>query len=256
MNKLKSQQKEKVRQFITFTQTTESIAISCLSNANWNLEMACDIYYQNPAYFATPASNSPSDVKKVEQFFNKYANDPSDKVEGRRIGPNGMLRLLNDLGVDPSSREVLILAWKLKAGTQCEFSWEEWKDGMTALKVDSLDKLKAKMPKLNDEIKDQTAFRNFYQFTFQYAKAVAQRSLDLETAVAYWQLVFAGSDPRVDTWVDFLRANSVKGIPKDTWNLFLDFLYNVKPDCSNYDSSSAWPVLLDEFVDYIKARQK
>lgn len=123
-------------------------------------------------------------------------------------------------------------------------------------RVDSLEKLKAKMPKLNDEIKDQTAFRNFYQFTFQYAKAVAQRSLDLETAVAYWQLVFAGSDQRVDTWVDFLRTNNVKGIPKDTWNLFLDFLYTVKPDCSNYDSASAWPVLLDEFVDYIKARQK
>lgn len=61
-------------------------------------------------------------------------SDPSDKVEGRRIGPNGILRLLNDLGVDPASREVLILAWKLKAGTQCEFSWDEWKDGMTALK--------------------------------------------------------------------------------------------------------------------------
>jgi DCN1-like protein 1/2 len=252
MNKLKSQQKEKVRQFIAFTQASEAAALSCLANANWALELACDIYFQNPAYFSPQSGNV--DTKKVDQLFNKYANDPSDKVEGKRIGPNGMLRLLNDLGVDAASREVLILAWKLKAETQCEFSQKEFTEGMNALRVDSLEKLKAKMPKLSDEIRDPSAFRSFYHFTFQYAKNVAQRSLEIETAIAYWQLVFAGADPRVDLWIEFLRANNVKGIPKDTWNLFLDFLTSVSPDCSNYDSSSAWPVLLDEFVDYIKAR--
>lgn len=59
--------------------------------------------------------------------------DPLDK-EANKIGPNGMQRLLNDLGVDPVDRLVLILAWKLKAGTQCEFSLAEFRDGMKTMK--------------------------------------------------------------------------------------------------------------------------
>ncbi|VDL87842.1 unnamed protein product [Nippostrongylus brasiliensis] len=49
-------------------------------------------------------------------MFSVYANDPRDDVGSGRIGPNGMLRLLNDLHLDPADRRVLILACKLKVG--------------------------------------------------------------------------------------------------------------------------------------------
>lgn len=45
-----------------------------------------------------------------------------------------MLALLNDIGVPPTDRMALVLAWKLCAETQCEFSWEEFREGMTKLK--------------------------------------------------------------------------------------------------------------------------
>jgi hypothetical protein len=35
--------------------------------------MACDIYYQNPAYFQQQLDGT-MDNRKLEQFFTKYAN--------------------------------------------------------------------------------------------------------------------------------------------------------------------------------------
>lgn len=34
--------------------------------------MACDIFYQNPAYFSQ--IDNTVDLKKIDQFFSKYAN--------------------------------------------------------------------------------------------------------------------------------------------------------------------------------------
>ena len=45
-----------------------------------------------------------------------------------------MVRLLADLELDPTERTVLLLAWKLKAQTQCEFSYQEFVTGLTELK--------------------------------------------------------------------------------------------------------------------------
>jgi DCN1-like protein 1/2 len=256
-SKLKRDQKEKLKQFISFTQGTEAVALTCLNNAGWNLEMACDIFYQNPSYCSQVDQNLEMNTRKIDQLFNRYANDPADKIEGNRIGPNGMLRLLNDLGVNSTDRVVLAFAWKLKAEKQCEFSQTEFREGLSALKVDTLEKLKAKLPKLNEELNDPAKFKDLYQFTFQYAKSVSQRSLDLEVAICYWQLLFSGlNDVRVNQWIDFLREKKIKGIPRDTWNLFLDFVQTTKADYTNYDCEGAWPVLIDEFVDYARNCQQ
>lgn len=58
------------------------------------------------------------------------------------------------------------------------------------------------MPKLTEEIEEIEKFKDFYQFSFQYAKLVSQRSLTLETAIGYWRIIFADSDKRVETWVN------------------------------------------------------
>ncbi len=67
--------------------------------------------------------------------MNRHVNDraflSSDPHEDEKITAEGMMKFLEDLNLDPESRIVLILAWKFKAATQCEFTREEFVNGMT-----------------------------------------------------------------------------------------------------------------------------
>ena len=67
-----------------------------------------------------------------------YAADPSDRHDPKdpRIGPHGVLSLLNELGLSATDRAVLVLCWKLGAENQCEFSQTEFRDGLKTMKSD------------------------------------------------------------------------------------------------------------------------
>lgn len=70
-NKLKSSQKDKVRQFMIFTQSNEKTAVTCLSQNDWKLDVATDKFFQNPELYV-PNLRGALDKKKLEQLYNRY----------------------------------------------------------------------------------------------------------------------------------------------------------------------------------------
>jgi hypothetical protein len=54
---------------------------------------------------------------------------------------------------------------------------------------DSIDKLKSKCSSFESEIRDSTKFKDFYQFTFNYAKNPGQKGLGRTLVLFYRQLM-------------------------------------------------------------------
>lgn len=63
----------------------------------------------------------------------KYFSIITDPQEPDKMTMDGVVRLLEDLQLDPSSKSVLLMAWKFQAAAQCEFSHDEFINGMTEL---------------------------------------------------------------------------------------------------------------------------
>lgn len=175
-------------------------AIYCLTNNDWKLDIASDNYFQNPdAYFRE------LDRKKIEQLFQKY-RDPNDS---NKISSDGVVSFLEDLQLSPESRLVLIIAWKFRAQNQCEFTRDEFVSGLSDLGVDSIDKLKSKLTQLEHDLQDLHKFKDFYQYTFNYAKETGQKGLDLDMAIAYWNIVLKDRFKFLDMWCKFLMVSSI-----------------------------------------------
>jgi len=45
-----------------------------------------------------------------------------------------------------------------------------------------------------------------------------------------------------------------RGVLLDEWMMILQFVRQVRPDASNYGEDGAWPILLDEYVEWRRAR--
>lgn len=71
----------------------------------------------------------PADLQIISHalFITLSHLDPHDV---NKIGVDGIQQFCDDLTLDPASISVLLIAWKFRAATQCEFSKQEFMDGM------------------------------------------------------------------------------------------------------------------------------
>lgn len=133
-----------------------------------------------------------------------------DPSEPDKITEDGIMKFLDDLGLSPESKLVLIIAWKFRAETQCEFTKDEFINGMIELGSDSVDKLKARFNSMEIELRDSLKFKDFYHFTFNYAKNPGQKGLDLDMAIAYWNIVLDDKFKFLQLWCQFLQVKMNK----------------------------------------------
>lgn len=167
---------------------------------------------------------------------------------------DGIERFCNDLQLSPDEFKVLVLAWKLNAKQMCQFTRQEFVIGLRAMKVDSIRGIQARLPEIVQELTvNNDLFKDLYRFTFRFGLDVnsGQRILPADMAIVLWKLVFTIREPPLlSRWLKFLEYHHVRGIPRDTWNMFLNFAESIGDDLSVYDDAEAWPSLFDDFVEY------
>jgi DCN1-like protein 1/2 len=71
---MKSSQKQKIREFMQLTNCSEKIALNCLSQNEWRLDLAINVFFKSPEIYAKI-----TDRKKIENWFYKYSQN-GDKI--------------------------------------------------------------------------------------------------------------------------------------------------------------------------------
>ncbi|XP_021906387.1 DCN1-like protein 4 [Carica papaya] len=205
--------------------------------------------------FRSAASKASSkDMERIDNLFYSYANRTAGMID-----PEGIEALCSDMEVPYTDVRILMLAWKMKSEKQGYFTLEEWRRGLKALRADTISKLKKALPELEREVRRPSNFVDFYSYSFRYCLTEEkQKSIDIESICQLLDLVM-GSQFRaqVDYFIEYLKIQSdYKVINMDQWMGFYRFCNEISfPDFSNYDPELAWPLILDNFVEWMRAKQ-
>ncbi|KAF5191783.1 Defective in cullin neddylation protein, partial [Thalictrum thalictroides] len=194
------------------------------------------------------------ELEKIDQLFYSYANKSLGVID-----PEGIESLCSDVGVDYTDVRILMLAWKMNAERQGYFTLDEWRKGLKSLKVDTISKLKKALPELEKEVRTPTNFTEFYSYSFQYCLTEEkQKGVDIESVCELLSLVLGSKfHAQVDSFIGYLKSqNDYKVLNMDQWMGFLRFCNEIKfSDLSTYDPDLAWPLILDNFVEWIREKQ-
>ncbi|XP_046511731.1 DCN1-like protein 4 [Equus quagga] len=171
--------------------------------------------------------------KRCLEWFYEYAG--TDDV----VGPEGMEKFCEDIGVEPENVVMLVLAWKLDAQNMGYFTLQEWLKGMTSLQCDTTEKLRNTLDYLRSLLNDSTNFKLIYRYAFDFAREKDQRSLDINTAKCMLGLLLGKIWPLFPVFHQFLEQSKYKVINKDQWCNVLEFSRTINLDLSNYDEDGA-----------------
>lgn len=197
----------------------------------------------------TEDTSSPFNQKRCITWFREYTSPDDPDV----LGPEGMEKFCEDIGVEPENVVMLVLAWKMNARQMGFFTQQEWLRGLMDLQCDSISKVQSKLDYLRLLLNDQVTFKSIYRYAYDFARDKDQRSMDIETAKAMLQLLLGKHWTLFGQFNNFLERSKYKVINKDQWCNILEFSRTIANDLSNYDVDGAWPVMLDEFVEWLKA---
>jgi DCN1-like protein 1/2 len=198
---------------------------------------------------------------------------PSVPEDPDVISIGGALKMCEALDVSPEDVVFLPLSYYLKSPSIGTFTRADYVNGWKMLDLsDTIEKQKKTLGKLRQELLENRPLRlerlaeekanavtassankglyeKVYEYTYGFARREGQKSLALENALAFWDLILPasptfqreGSDGsftqhQFELWKRFLSEQTGgRAVSKDTWTQFLDFTKEINQDFSNHD---------------------
>jgi len=151
-----------------------------------------------------------------------------------------------------------MIAFKLKTEAVWEITREEFMNGFTVNGCCTIDKIKSKSHEWKEEIKSKTPeFKQFYNFVFDYLKE-DKKILLTEEAIMAWNIVLQKEKrwALMEQFLKFLQDHQIKSISRDAWQQLWHFMIAYPKSVKEYDTLSSWPIIFDEFVEWMEAQDK
>lgn len=200
---------------------------------------------------------------KLAKIYEKYQDEKNPEI----IDIDGTIEYLEDLQIDPEDILSLILAYLLESPSTGVFTKKSFLTIWNNKKITRLPEMKQYLKSLQQEIdEDLKKFELLYKFTFGFIKAnEIDKTINYELATSYWQLLFKDriyfdeSQPRLEQWYKFVNDEYKRDFSRDSWNMFYHFLVDIiakdPKNFKDYDEMSAWPSVIDEYVEYLRENE-
>jgi DCN1-like protein 4/5 len=107
---------------------------------------------------------------------------------------------------------------------------------------------------MEKELQDPRVFKKMYKGIFD-TFLIKSLTMDFAFAEQLWSVLLAKEFTYLrefQQYLDFLGAKKPTKCHKDLWNMMYEFASVVKDINKDYSETDAWPVFIDNFVDWLK----
>lgn len=190
--------------------------------------------------------NSKIDEKLIKKEFLNYSNLKTKKIE-----QEGMEKMGKALGIDIYT-DLFITYFFFKCGCKKmeEVLENEFITGLKYFQCNTLKEVKNQIPSVRKILLDISSneFKNFYRYLFTFNNS---KILSFEIVEVYFNSLFLKKYPIVQFFLQFLKQIKSKGLNKDQWECFLDFVLNQGVTFpKDYKCEDYYPIIIDEFYNW------
>ncbi|KAM0342986.1 hypothetical protein ACHAPU_009016 [Fusarium lateritium] len=255
-----AQQKVLIAQFVALTGQSERQATRYLKNSGFKLNEAVDAFFSSNGDTKGP---SPLENKLESSFTDlQDTGDEKDKLELEST----MSYLQNKLKVNIENAELLVALELVQAPSVGVINRRGYVDGWKVTGVGAThQEHAAHIRRLVKSLSsDQALFKKVYRHTFIAGREPDQKALGIETALVYWDILFAAPGIEWKTskhdwlalWKEFLAEKWKNSVNKDMWNMTLEFALKSLSDesLSFWNEDGAWPSVIDNFVEWCRGK--
>lgn len=196
-----------------------------------------------------PTSEKVKSVSFIHEWFDQLATN------GDTIEPAGVIKLCEEIELAPDSLEILIMSYFMNLSEMGFIQRTEWANLESHFKLKNKSNLKTCLTDYRLKLNFETALaKQIHRFAFDFCREKEKKIIDKETAIQMLNCLMVGRWNRIQHFNEYLIESTYRGMNRDQWNNVFEFakVFGDFNDVSQYDPDGAWPVMVDDFVDYIK----